>query len=213
MKTFKLKGEIRDDFGKKAAKLYRSEGLIPCVVYGGHGVENVNFVIQQGAVRNLIYTPEVFLVDLDLGEKKLKAILKEVQFHPVKDTILHIDFLHVFDDKPVVMEIPVRLKGLAAGVKSGGKLSLDLRRLKVRALASDLPEELVINVEKLELGKTIQVGDLNFEGLELLSAKNAVVCRVQLTRAAIGDDAEAESEEGEEGKEGESTGESESKEE
>jgi large subunit ribosomal protein L25 len=191
MKTFELKGEIRDGFGKKAAKSYRSEGLIPCVVYGGHGNENLNFVIKQGAVRNLIYTPEVFLVNLDLGEKKMQAILKEVQFHPVKEQILHIDFLHVFEDKPVVIELPVRLKGLAAGVKAGGKLSLDLRKLRVRALAANLPEELVINVEKLELGKSIQVGDLSFEGLELLNAKNAVVCRVQLTRAARGDAAAA----------------------
>ncbi|HBT84977.1 MAG TPA: 50S ribosomal protein L25 [Porphyromonadaceae bacterium] len=191
MKTFELKGEIRKDFGKKAARSYRSEGLIPCVVYGGHGAENVDFVIKQGDVRNLIYTPEVFLVNLDLGEKKMQAILKEVQFHPVKEQILHIDFLHVFEDKPVVIEIPVRLKGLAAGVKAGGKLSLDLRKLKVKGLAANLPEELVINVEKLVLGKSIQVGDLKFEGLELLNAKNAVVCRVQLTRAARGDAAAA----------------------
>ncbi|HHU40828.1 MAG TPA: 50S ribosomal protein L25/general stress protein Ctc [Fermentimonas caenicola] len=207
MKTFELKGEIRDGFGKKAAKSYRSEGLIPCVVYGGHGNENLNFVIKQGAVRNLIYTPEVFLVNLDLGEKKMQAILKEVQFHPVKEQILHIDFLHVFEDKPVVIELPVRLKGLAAGVKAGGKLSLDLRKLRVRALAANLPEELVINVEKLALGKSIQVGDLSFEGLELLNAKNAVVCRVQLTRAARGDAAAAAAAgvEGEESEESESS--------
>ncbi|MDD4777570.1 MAG: 50S ribosomal protein L25/general stress protein Ctc [Fermentimonas sp.] len=205
MKTFELKGEIREGFGKKAAKSYRSEGLIPCVVYGGNEGENLNFVVKQSAVRNLIYTPEVFLVNLDLGEKKMQAILKDVQFHPVKEQILHIDFLHVFEDKPVVIEIPVRLKGLAAGVKAGGKLSLDLRKLKVRGVAANLPEELVINVEKLVLGKSIQVGDLKFEGLELLNAKNAVVCRVQLTRAARGDaaaaaaveDEEAESEEAE----------------
>ena len=207
MKTFELKGEIRDGFGKKAAKSYRSKGLIPCVVYGGHGNENLNFVIKQGAVRNLIYTPEVFLVNLDLGEKKMQAILKEVQFHPVKEQILHIDFLHVFEDKPVVIELPVRLKGLAAGVKAGGKLSLDLRKLRVRALAANLPEELVINVEKLALGKSIQVGDLSFEGLELLNAKNAVVCRVQLTRAARGDAAAAAAAgvEGEESEESESS--------
>jgi large subunit ribosomal protein L25 len=155
----------------------------------------------------LIYTPEVFLVNLDLGEKKMQAILKEVQFHPVKEQILHIDFLHVFEDKPVVIELPVRLKGLAAGVKAGGKLSLDLRKLRVRALAANLPEELVINVEKLALGKSIQVGDLSFEGLELLNAKNAVVCRVQLTRAARGDAAAAAAAgvEGEESEESESS--------
>ena len=192
MKTFELKGEIRDDFGKKAARSYRSEGLIPCVVYGGHEQVNVNFVVKSGDVRNLIYTPEVFLVELDLGKSKIKAILKEVQFHPVKDTVLHIDFLHVFPDVPVEMEIPVRLEGLAVGVKAGGKLSLDIRKLRVKALAKDLPEELVVNVEKLELGKSIQVGSLNFEGIEILNAKNAVVCRVQLTRAARGSAAKAE---------------------
>jgi large subunit ribosomal protein L25 len=192
MKTFALKGEIRDDFGKKAARSYRHEDLIPCVVYGGHNEENLNFVVKNSDVRNLIYTPEVFLVDLDLGTKKLQAIIKEVQFHPVKDTILHIDFLHVFENVPVVIEIPVRLEGLAAGVRAGGKLSLDIRKLKVKALPAKLPEELVVNVENLELGKSIQVGQLSFEGLEILNAKNAVVSRVQLTRAAKGAAAKAE---------------------
>ena len=160
MKTFELKGEIRDDFGKKAARAYRSEGLIPCVVYGGSNEQNLNFVVKNGDVRNLIYTSDVFLVHLDLGKKKVMATVKEIQFHPVKDTILHIDFLHVFDHTPVVIEIPVRLEGLAAGVKAGGKLSLDIRKLKVKALPANLPEELVVNVDKLEWGKSIQVGHL-----------------------------------------------------
>ncbi|HON19432.1 MAG TPA: 50S ribosomal protein L25/general stress protein Ctc [Salinivirgaceae bacterium] len=184
MKTFDLKGEIRDDFGKKAARAYRREGLIPCVVYGGHNEENVNFVVKNSDVRNLIYTSEIYLVNLDLGEKKMQAILREIQFHPVKDSILHIDFLHVFENVPVEIEIPIRLEGLAEGVRAGGKLSLDMRKLKVRALPGKLPEELVVNVENLGLGKSIQVSELEFEGIELLNAKNAVVCRVQLTRAA-----------------------------
>jgi large subunit ribosomal protein L25 len=186
MKKFELKGEVRADFGKKAAKAYRSESLIPCIVYGGHGEENLSFVVKNSDVRNLIYTPEVFLVDLDLGTKKLQAVVKDVQYHPVKDTILHIDFLHVFEKSPVVIEIPVRLEGLAAGVRAGGKLSLDARKLKVKAVPSKLPEVLIVNVEKLELGKSIQVSDLKFDGLEILNSKNAVVCRVQLTRAARG---------------------------
>jgi len=192
MKTFDLKGEVRDDFGKKAARVYRSEGLIPCVIYGGHEKENLNFVVKNSDVRNLVYTPEVFLVNLDLGTKKVQAIVKEIQFHPVKDTILHIDFLNVFENAPVIIEIPVRLEGLAAGVRAGGKLSLDIRKLKVKGLPANLPEELVVNVEKLELGKSIQVGNLAFEGLEILNAKNAVVCGVQLTRAARGAAAKAE---------------------
>jgi len=192
MKTFDLKGEVRDDFGKKAARAYRSEGLIPCVIYGGHEKENLNFVVKNSDVRNLVYTPEVFMVNLDLGKKKVQAIVKEIQFHPVKDTILHIDFLNVFEDAPVIIEIPVRLEGLAAGVRAGGKLSLDIRKLKVKGLPANLPEELVVNVEKLELGKSIQVGNLAFKGLDILNAKNAVVCRVQLTRAARGAAAKAE---------------------
>jgi len=192
MKTFELKGEVRNDFGKKASRTYRREGLIPCVVYGGHDEENLNFVVKQGDVRNLIYTPEVFLVNLDLGKNKMLAMVKELQFHPVREDVLHIDFLHVFEDKPVVIEIPVRLKGLAAGVRSGGKLSLDIRKLRVKALPANLPENLEVDVTKLELGKSIQVGDLSFEGLEILNAKNAVVCRVQLTRAARGAAAKAE---------------------
>lgn len=192
MKTYELKGEIREDFGKKAARSYRSEGLIPCVVYGGSNEKNLNFVVKKSDVRNLIYTPEVYLINLVLDGKSVMAILKEIQFHPVKDNILHIDFLHVFPNVPLVIELPVRLEGLAAGVKSGGKLSLDLRKLKVKALAEKLPQELVVNVEDLELGKSIQVGELNFEGLELLTPKNAVVCRVQLTRAARGAAAKAQ---------------------
>ena len=192
MKKFELKGEVRDGFGKKAAKAYRNESLIPCVAYGGNDEENLNFVVKNSDVRNLIYTPEVFLVDLDLGKTKFQAIVKDVQFHPVKDTILHIDFLHIFEKKPVVIEIPVRLEGLAAGVRAGGKLSLDARKLRVKAVPSKLPEVLVVNVENLELGKSIQVGDLQFEGLEILNASNAVVCRVQLTRAARGVAAKAE---------------------
>lgn len=186
MKTFELKGEVRDSFGKKASVAFRKEGLIPCVVYGGQEGENFSFVVKAGDVRQLIYTPEVFIVNLTLGDKTMMAILKEIQFHPVTDNILHIDFLHVFPTEPVVIDIPVRLSGLAEGVKAGGKLSLDSRKLKVKALYDKLPEELVVNVESLALGKSIQVGELNFEGLELLSPKNAVVCRVQLTRAARG---------------------------
>lgn len=192
MKIYELKGEVRADFGKKAARSYRGEGLIPCVIYGGKEEKNINFVVKNSDVRKLIYTPEVFLVNLVLDGNPMRAILKEIQFHPVKDTILHIDFLHVFPNVPVVIELPVRLEGLATGVRAGGKLSLDMRKLKVKALADKLPEELVINVENLELGKSIQVGQLNFENLEMLNAKNAVVCRVQLTRAARGAAAKAQ---------------------
>ncbi len=198
MKTFELKGEIRNDFGKKAAKALRKNNLIPCNVYGGKDSENISFTVQSGDILKLIYTPEVFVVDLTLGDQEMKAVLKEVQFHPVKEQVLHMDFLHVFEDVPVVVEIPVHLKGLAAGVKSGGKLSLDLRKLKAKALYKDLPEALEIDVTKLKLGKSIQVAELNFENVEILNPKEAVVCRVQTTRVVADATLDAEEEAAEE---------------
>ena len=195
MKTFELSGEIRNDFGRKAATSLRRQNLIPCIVYGGKDSENISFTVKTGDVLKLIYTPDVFVVNLTLGDTEMKAVIKDVQFHPVKEQILHMDFLHVFEDVPVVVEIPVHLKGLAAGVKSGGKLTLDLRKLKARAFYKNLPETLNIDVTKLKLGKSIQVGALNFENVEILNPKEAVVCRVQTTRVATGAVIEDEEEE------------------
>ncbi|MDE5900107.1 MAG: 50S ribosomal protein L25, partial [Muribaculaceae bacterium] len=133
-----------------------------------------------------IYTPEIFAVELELNGEKKMVVLKDIQFHPVKDTILHIDFLEVNDQKPVSIDVPVKLEGHAEGVKAGGKLQLSMKKLRVKAIYTDVPERLVINVDNLGLGKTIQVGELHFDGLEMLNAKNAVVCAVALTRAARG---------------------------
>ena len=198
MKTFELKGEIRTDFGKKAANSLRKENLVPCNLYGGKDSENLNFTVQYTDILKLIYTPDVFVIDLTVGDNVMKAVLKEVQFHPVKDQVLHIDFLHVYEDVPVVVEIPVRLEGLAKGVKAGGKLSLDLRKLKVKALYKHLPETLNIDVTKVALGKSIQVGELSFENLEILNPNEAVVCRVQTTRVVADAVLDAEEEEAEE---------------
>ncbi|MDR0413348.1 MAG: 50S ribosomal protein L25/general stress protein Ctc [Dysgonamonadaceae bacterium] len=184
MKTFQLEGSKRDSVGKKAAKAYRKELLVPCVLYGGEEV--VHFTVAKEGIRKLIYTPEVQLVDLSVEGKAYKAILKDSQYHPVSDDLLHVDFLQIFEDKPVVIEIPVVLEGLAEGVKAGGKLSLEMRKLKVKGFYKNFPEKLTINVEALGLGKTIQVGELAFENLELLNAKDNVVVAVKLTRAARG---------------------------
>lgn len=187
MKTFELAGSVRTDLGKKATKAYRKEGIVPAVIYGGdNSTEAIHLTVKASDVRKLIYTPEIFLINLKLDGKEYKAILKDVQFHVISDDVLHIDFLHVTSDKPIVIDVPVVLDGLAEGVRAGGKLSLDTRKLKVRALYDKVPEKVHINIENLALGKSIQVGELQFEGLELLNAKNAVVCRVQLTRAARG---------------------------
>ncbi|MBD5179316.1 MAG: 50S ribosomal protein L25 [Bacteroides sp.] len=214
MKTFQLSAEPRTDLGKKATKALRAEGKIPAVINGGEivtlpytaalkpgeklveiedgkGIITRDITVTNEAVRKLIYTPDIFAIEMDVNGEKRNAILKEIQFHPVKDNILHIDFLEVNDQKPVVIEVPVQLEGHAEGVKAGGKLQLNMKKLRVRAIYNVVPERLVINVDNLGLGKTIQVGDLHFEGLELINAKNAVVCTVALTRAARGAAAQA----------------------
>ncbi|MDE6654393.1 MAG: 50S ribosomal protein L25, partial [Muribaculaceae bacterium] len=138
-----------------------------------------------------IYTPNIYAIELEFDGTTRMAVIKDLQFQPVKDTLLHIDFLEVNETKPVEIEIPVRLEGHAEGVKAGGKLQLSMKKLKVKALYTNIPERLIVNVDHLGLGKTLQVGDLHFDGLELTNAKNAVVCAVQLTRAARGAQANA----------------------
>lgn len=189
MKTFELKGTLRTDLGKKAAKAIRKEDSVPCELYGIG--ENIHFTCTNADLRKLIYTPEIYVVNINIEGKEYKAVMREIQFHPVTDKVLHIDFYQVNEEKPVVMEVPVRLEGLAAGVRAGGKLSLEMRKLRVRAIYTAIPEILVINVESLELGKTKQVRDIHFDNLEILNAPNAVVCAVKLTRAARGAQAKA----------------------
>ena len=187
MKTYELKGQLRETLGKQATNALRAQNQIPAVVYGGEKEgAATHFAVSNSAVKNLIYTPEVFLVELELDNKKIKSILQDIQFHPVTDAILHMDFLHVSEEKPVTIELPIVFEGLAAGVRAGGRLTTDMRKLKVRGLLKDLPEKLTVDVTELNLGQSIQVGSLSFEGLELLNASNAVVCRVRLTRAAKG---------------------------
>ncbi len=185
MKTFELKGSLRsnEDLGRKATKAIRANEMIPCVLYGGKD-ENVNFQVSVADVRKLIYTPEIFLVELTIDGKKYKAILKDLQFHPVKDNVLHIDFLKVFEDKDIVIEVPLKVEGLAEGVRMGGKLSQEMRKLRVKGNYKDIPEFLTVNVEKLGLGKSIQVGALSYDKLTLLNALNNVVVCVKATRAS-----------------------------
>lgn len=182
MKTFELSGVKRAELGKKSSKAARANELVPCNLYGGK--TNVNFEVKNADLRKLIYTPNIYVVALNIDGVKTNAVLKEIQFHPVSDKILHIDFLEVFDNKPVVMEVPVKLEGLAVGVRAGGKLSLEMRKLKVKALYTDIPELITINVDNLEVGKSIQVKALQMDKLEFINAPNNVVCSVKATRAA-----------------------------
>ncbi len=190
MKTFDLTGTARADFGKKAAKSIRAEKKVPCVLYGGEN--NVNFVVETSDLRKLIYTPEVYLVNLTIDGKTVKAIVKEMQFHPLTEDVLHMDFLEVLENKPVAVEIPVQLTGLAEGVKAGGKLSLEMRKLRVKGMYNEIPERIVIDVTNVALGKKIQVADVAVDNLQILNAKNAVVAQVKLTRAARGAQAAAQ---------------------
>ena len=215
MKTYNLSAQPRTAIGKKATKELRNAGLIPVVLNGGEvvelpysgnlnegeqvielannkGVKVTNLTVKAEDFRKLIYTPDIYAIDLDVNGVKKMAVLKDIQFHPVKEEILHIDLLEVNDKKPVVIEVPVKLEGHAEGVKAGGKLTLSMKKIKVKAIYSAIPEKVIINVDNLGLGKTLQIGELHFEGLELMNAKNAVVCAVQLTRAARGAQAQAQ---------------------
>lgn len=189
MRTIDVKGTARTIAERsseqaRALKAIRKNNGVPCVLYGAG--ENVHFTVTTDGLRNLVYTPHIYVVNLDIDGKVVTAIMKDIQFHPVKDTILHVDFLQINEEKPIVMEVPVQLEGLAEGVKAGGKLQLQMRKLKVKALYTNIPEKLIVNVSHLGLGKAIQVKELAFENLELLNAKEAVVCAVKLTRAARG---------------------------
>ena len=196
MKEINVKGTARAAFGKKAAHEIRKANAVPCNLYGEAKDENgapvaLPFTVTNDELRNLIYSPDIYAVNLNIDGKECKAILKEIQFHPVKDNVLHVDFYEITDTKPIVMEVPIKLNGLAEGVKAGGRLAASVRKLKVKAVYTNIPERLNIDVTSLGLGKTIKVGELHFEGLELMNAKNAVVCAVNLTRAARGAQATA----------------------
>ena len=188
MKSIEIKGSLRTDLGKKGTRELRKNNGVPCVLYGvkkdENGPEATHFSVTVEGLRKLVYTPNIYLVNLDIDGTVVTAIMKDIQFHPVTDAILHVDFLQVEENKAIVMEVPVQLEGLAEGVRAGGKLALQIRKLKVKALYNAIPERLVIDVTSLGLGKTIKVGELSYEGLELINAKDAVVCAVKLTRAA-----------------------------
>ncbi len=189
MKEITINGTSRTDLGKKATRAVRNSGLVPCVMYGEERDANnlpvaLPFTISYEEARKLLFTPDIYLVDAVIDGKKHTAIIQDSQFHPVKDTVLHIDFFEVHAEKPIVMAVPIQTTGLAIGVKAGGRLNVPVRKIKVCATYDKIPEKLFIDVTKLNLGKSIKVGDLHFEGLELVTSKDVVVCTVKTTRAA-----------------------------
>ncbi len=191
MKQIAISGTARTDLGKKAAKTLRKNGEIPCVIYGEKRGEDglpvaTHFTVSEKEINKLIFTPHIYLVDVTIDGVDHKAILKETQFHPVTDKVLHVDFLEVHAEKPITMGVPVVAKGLAEGVRAGGRLMMMIRKLQVRAVYSAIPEKLDVDVTTLGLGKSVKAGQLSYDGLEIITPKEVIVCTVKMTRAAMG---------------------------
>ena len=189
MKEISVSGQKRATTGKKATKELRKEGLVPCNLYGEKKGENglpeaLAFGIPAAQLRKAVYTPHVYVVNLTIDGEAHKAVIKELQFHPTTDALLHIDFFEVNETKPITIGIPVKLSGHAQGVRDGGRLSQAVRKLNVTAPYKQIPEELEIDVTELKLGKAIKVAELNFEGLEIATPAQVVVCSVKATRAS-----------------------------
>ena len=184
-----MTGQKRTALGKKASKELRKEGLVPCNLYGEATQDGkpvaMAFAVPMSELRKVVYTPHIYMINLIIDGESHTAIMKELQFHPVTDALLHIDFLEVNENKPVTIGIPVKLVGLAQGVRDGGRMNLSIRKIDVTAPYTIIPEHLDIDVTALKIGKSIKVGDLHFEGLELATSKDVIVCSVKMTRAAM----------------------------
>ena len=189
MREIALNGQKRTDIGKKASKLLRKEGLIPCNLYGEKRGENglpeaLAFAIPMAELRKAVYTPYVYVLNITIDGTLHVAVIKELQFHPTTDALLHADFYEVTETKPITVGIPVKLNGLAQGVRDGGRINLSIRKINVTAPYKNIPETLDIDVTDLQLGKSIKVGQLQFEGLDIATSPEVVVCSVKATRAS-----------------------------
>ncbi|MDX8341017.1 50S ribosomal protein L25/general stress protein Ctc [Draconibacterium sp. IB214405] len=182
MKSVVVKGELRSSLGKKDSKKLRAEEKAPAVLYGGD--QPIHFAVPFSELRQLVYTPSVYLIDLDIDGTVYKAIMQDIQWHPVEELVLHVDFLAISEDKPVKIAVPVKIQGYAKGLRKGGKLNTNLRRLTVKALANALPDTIDIDVSNLDLAQSIKVGDLTIDGIDLLDQKSNVIVSVAITRAA-----------------------------
>ena len=189
MREISINGQVREGLGKKASKMLRKEGLIPCNLYGekkdANGLpEALAFSVPFSELRKLAYTPHIYVVNININGTNHVDIMKELQFHPVTDALLHADFYEINDTKDITIGIPVKLNGLAQGVRDGGRINLSIRKINVKAQYKNIPEVLNIDVTNLGLGKSIKVGELSFEGLELVTPAEVVVCSVKATRAS-----------------------------
>jgi large subunit ribosomal protein L25 len=181
MKTIAISGSPRENVGKRDAKELRYEGKVPAVLYGGK--EQQHFAVVIADLRDVIYTPDVNFVEIDVNGTKTKAIVKDTQFHPLTDVLMHIDFLQLFDEKEIVMEIPVKLTGTSPGVKMGGKLIQKLRKLRVKALPADMPQNVEVSIEKLEVGSLVRVRDLKGDKYVITNTPEDTIVSVAMSRA------------------------------
>jgi large subunit ribosomal protein L25 len=183
MKSIAMFGYLRDGVGKSSTKTLRNEGKVPCVLYGG-GRESVNFSMYSADFKQLVYTPNTYKVKLDLDGKIYRAMLKDIQFHPVNDSILHADFQEIDEAKEIEIGVPIKLVGNSVGVRAGGKLVVKANKLRVRAIAGNLPDFIEVNIDHLEIGKSIKVGEIKVENMRIMDAVNNSVVLVKTTRAA-----------------------------
>ena len=183
MKSLTIKGSKRESVGKSATKALRNAGRVPCVLYGGG--EPMHFSADEREFKKLIYTPETHTVVIELEDgSKHEAILQDIQFHPVSDRILHMDFFRLFDDKEVTLAVPVVTEGVAPGIIKGGSLNMTMKKLKVRAIPADLPDHIVINIDKLDIGNKVYVGEIRNDKYKIMHPDNVVVVQVKMSRAA-----------------------------
>jgi large subunit ribosomal protein L25 len=204
MKTLAINVKERQNVGKTNTRALRNQGNVPCVLYGGE--KQVTFYAHENDFRKLVYTPDTFLVELSIDGTIIKAIMQDIQFHPVTDKILHIDFLEVFDNKPITVSIPVNLNGSSIGVKNGGNLMFRRSKIITKGLVADLPNSIELNIEHLNIGMFTYIKDISIEGCELVAPGNSVVVGVKTARAVVEEEVE-EVEEGAEGAEGDTTAE------
>ena len=181
MKTISISGSLRQSVGKRDAKELRYEGKVPCVLYGGK--EQLHFSVFEADLKHLVYTPDVYFVDLNVDGKKVQAIMQDIQFHPLTDLIIHVDFLQLFEDKEVTMLVPVKFTGYSPGVKLGGKLIQKIKKLKVKGFPKDILDAIEVSIDTLEIGKNIRVSEISLTNLEILDSKSNSIVSVETSRA------------------------------
>ena len=192
MKTIEINGTLRTELGKKSSKKIRKGGNVPCVIYGKD--KNIHFQAHENSFKNLVYTPDAHLVNLNIDGTEHKVVLQDIQFHPVTDKITHADFIEILDKKPIIINLPISITGDSVGVKAGGKLRIKKRSLKVKGFADDIPEHLPIDITEVKIHHSVKVGDLSYDKIELLDPKITTVLSVATSRVV-------QKEEGEEGAE------------